>query len=199
MNKQKTLLILLAAVGVLVIILTVIILSERDEKMVPVVEEEPLVFELEFDQEGMLKEEIVPPVGELLKALSSENLESVQSAVVMIQFLSRERYRHLWPSDLSEEDIYKHIDRILAPEYIDHLSESDNMEILHRVIAILDPRRGLSGYYRTEEHIQRVKEAIERWNATQSKWDASYSFFELVLDEDGNPKHYGGKFGGHSK
>lgn len=189
--KGKAIIVTLMFIGVLVLFTGCKHLGVREEEPAP-------VFTIERE-DGRLKEDAVPSGEEILRALRSDNPDSVHFALAMIDRLLLPRNSSLWPSDLQEEDIYPEITRILELDpKEDFESETSLPKLSFRyAIKLVDPKRKFDGYYRSEEDVQRVKRAIERWNATQSERDRSFHFYELILDDDGDPvklEWYGGGY-----
>ena len=95
----------------------------------------------------------------------------------MKRIVSKDKLR--WPSNLRKQDVYKHIGR--------HL-KSNNLKIVESAITVVDPRSAFGkGFYRSEEDVRAVQRAIKRWNATQSEEDDFYQFYELLLNDKGEP------------
>lgn len=130
-----------------------------------------------FDSDVYL-EEGTPPAKEILAALSSGNQQSIWSAHILLKrIVSKDKLR--WPSNLRKQDVYKHIGR--------HL-KSNNLKIVESAITVVDPRSAFGkGFYRSEEDVRAVQRAIKRWNATQSEEDDFYQFYELLLNDKGEP------------
>lgn len=155
----------------------------------PVEKEEPAMFELEYERGELLE---VPSGEEVLRALRSDNPEYNRRGITMLRnFVFRED-EFPWPSDLRKEDVYEELTRILEsdPEEENHFSTA---------ISLVKPDGGLDGYYRTKKDVQRVKDAIERWNATQSESAKSWRKYELKVDEEGQPEWLRTKGGGYAE
>jgi hypothetical protein len=130
-----------------------------------------------FNSYPYLKEG-APPAEEIIAALASENQESIISAHILLKHMVPEEELK-WPPDLRKEEVYKHLER--------HL-KSDDLEVVRSAITAVAPHDSFGkGFYRNEERVQLVQKAIKRWNATQSEEDDFFRFYELELNEEGEP------------
>ncbi len=184
MNKRRTAVGIVIAVIAAVILVTVIVKWRGGKDAPEATTSGPTPV---FDSDVYL-EKGTPPADKILAALGSDSALSVQSAHILLKrIVFKDKLN--WPSDLSKGDVYKHVERNL---------KSGNLKIVRSAISLVDPRISFGrAFYRTEEDVQLVKQAIKRWNATQSEEDDFYQFYELVLNEKGEPVRLKPIAGGH--
>ena len=152
----------------------------------------PPVFDLnpeDFKENGSLRKGAVPRGQEILRALRSDDKESASSAMyLLIEVLNADNPKELWPAGLPRVKVYKYVEKYL---------DSENEVLLKYALSLADPARDFGkGFYRNKKHVEEVQEAIERWNKIQRKEKTKkaptriWFFYELILDEDGNPVKY---------
>ncbi len=135
------------------------------------------------NEEGFIKEEAIPPPEKIMKALRSDKPEWVIQGLFLFTEVPH------WPAGLSKKKVRQQVRR--------HL-KSENMKNVRAALLVLEPKlsRSLSDvYFQTDEDIRVVREAIDRWNATQDEESGNYLYFKLVVDEQGNPISISGRSG----